>query len=279
MAVVKEFKPKPKAGNPEIYVELVIITPLIAKAMLEICNHRDRPLSPSRVKNIAAAIQRGEWCTNSDCIAFDVKGNRINGQHRLTAIIEANMPVPVLVGYNFPERAFMTTDIGAKRTSADLAVIIGMKKHYTSVGAAINLLWRYEQGTVHTRGTSSTNTQVVDLLQNNPQIEASADVGISMFRILSPGIATFCHYIFSQIDLIQANSFFKRLRTGANLAEGDPILVLRNRLTAEKVQKAILPQHEIVALVIKAWNLHRRRRKIKALAWHHRRGERFPKAI
>lgn len=189
------------------------------------------------------------------------------------------MPVPVLVGNNFPERAFMTTDIGAKRSTADLAVIIGMRKHYVVVGAAINLLWRYEQGTVHTRGVSSTNTQIVDLLQNNPQIEASADVGISMFRILSPEIATFCHYIFSKIDPTQANSFFKRLRTGANLAEGDPILVLRNRLTAEKVQKAILPQHEIVALVIKAWNLHRRSRKIKTLAWHHRRGEQFPKAI
>lgn len=173
----------------------------------------------------------------------------------------------------------MTTDIGAKRSTADLAVIIGMRKHYVAVGAAINLLCRYEQGTVHTRGTSSTNTQLVDLLQNNPQIEASAEVGISMFRILSPGIATFCHYIFSKIDPTQANSFFKKLRTGANLSEGNPILVLRNRLVAEKSQKASLPQHEIVALVIKAWNLHRRGRKIKSLSWQNRQGERFPKAI
>ncbi|MEW6659690.1 MAG: hypothetical protein AB1424_13620 [Thermodesulfobacteriota bacterium] len=254
------------------------ITPQWAREMLAVGNHRDRPLSQTRVKKLAAAIRRGEWCTNGDCIAFDVNGKRINGQHRLSAIIEADTPVQALVGYNFPENAFMTTDVGAKRTTADLAVIIGMKKHYMAVGAAINLLWRYKQGTLHTRGVTPTNTQLIDLLQENPQIEKSAELGVGMWSVLSPAVATFCHYLFQQIDPFQANAFFKSLRTGANLAEGDPILVLRNRMIAQKAQKGILPQHEIVALVIKTWNYHRRGHRVKHLGWQYRKGERFPVA-
>lgn len=278
MAIVKDFRPRPKAGNKEIRVELVTITPIIAKAMLEIGNHRDRPLSRWRVKNLVAAIRRGEWCTNTDCIGFDVKGNRINGQHRLTAIIEADTPVPVLVGYNFPEKSFMTTDTGHKRGSADLAGIIGIKR-YRAVGAAINLLWRYQRGTLHTPGTPPTNIQVHQLLIENRGIEGSADVGITLWPTLPPSIATFCHYLFSGIDPIKTKRFFHSLRTGANLTVGNPILVLRNRLIAEKGQKAVLPHYEIVALVIKAWNFYRRGRKTNHLKWYHGRGEKFPQAI
>lgn len=261
-----------------ICVEEMTITPPMAKEMLSSGGHRDRPLSKSRVNNLVAAIKRGEWCINGDCIAFDVNGNRINGQHRLTAIVEADTSIRVLVGYNFPEAAFMTTDIGAKRSSADLAAIIGMRKYYSAVGAATNLLWRYEQGTVHVHSVPPTNTQIIDLLQNNRGIEASAEVGRSIAPLLPPGIATFCHYIFCKIDRIKAEAFFQSLRTGANLQVGDPILVLRNRLIADKAQKAKLPFHEIVALVIKCWNFWRAGRKVKSLCWHKSHGERFPKA-
>ena len=123
MPALVEVKSLPKPRRRDIYVVPMTISPQLAKKMLATGNHRDRPISKSRVDKLVAAIRRGEWCINSDCIAFDVNDNRINGQHRLTAIIEAGTPVQVLVGYNFPENAFMTTDIGAKRTSADLAVI------------------------------------------------------------------------------------------------------------------------------------------------------------
>ena len=124
-----------------------------------------------------------------------------------------------------------------------------------------------------------TNTQIIDLLQENPQIQASAEVGVALWSILSPAIATFCHYLFHQIDPSQANSFFKSLRTGANLKEGDPILALRNRMIAQKGKKGVLPQYEIVALVIKTWNLSRRGKKVKHLGWQYNKGERFPVAI
>lgn len=53
-------------------------------------------------------------------VAFRHDGALIDGQHRLSAIIEAGMPADLLVVRGLPNNAFMAIDNGIKRSMADL---------------------------------------------------------------------------------------------------------------------------------------------------------------
>lgn len=66
-----------------------IIDAEVARKYLEknICN---RPLRPTRVQQYVRDIIEGRWPLTHQGIAFDINGNLTDGQHRLTAIVEAS---------------------------------------------------------------------------------------------------------------------------------------------------------------------------------------------
>src|SRR5437588_12211091 len=72
------------------------ITPAKAGEMLD-ANTTNRPLSKAVVRSFAEAMRRGEWVVTHQGIAFDTAGVLVDGQHRLAAIIEADLPVDLTV--------------------------------------------------------------------------------------------------------------------------------------------------------------------------------------
>src|SRR5438874_11918141 len=72
------------------------ITPKKALEYLE-HNTANRPLSGRTVRDFAQAMRRGEWRVTHQGIAFDTSGALVDGQHRLAAIVEADVPVEVTV--------------------------------------------------------------------------------------------------------------------------------------------------------------------------------------
>lgn len=101
--------------------KLTRITPPIAREWLK-RNISNRPFRESVAAGYVAAYQRGEYVLTHQGIAFDVKGNLIDGQHRLTAI--ASMPehfsIEMNVSRGLPVEAFEAIDIGLKRTNSDV---------------------------------------------------------------------------------------------------------------------------------------------------------------
>ena len=71
------------------------------------------------VNGLAAAMQREEWITTHQGIAFDVTGRLIDGQHRLEAIVLSKKSIELLVCRNLPTEAFSVLDAGMKRSIAD----------------------------------------------------------------------------------------------------------------------------------------------------------------
>jgi hypothetical protein len=65
-------------------------------------------------------IKRGEWIPTHQGVAFAKSGKLIDGQHRLEAIVEANIPVEMLVVTGVRDDAYKVLDNGIKRTMADL---------------------------------------------------------------------------------------------------------------------------------------------------------------
>lgn len=97
-----------------------VITPAIAREYLKKNTDRNRKLSKKVVENYAATMREGNWYATHQGIAFNAKGELIDGQHRLKAIIEANVPVVMNVTRGVEsENGFFAVDIGRKRTMAD----------------------------------------------------------------------------------------------------------------------------------------------------------------
>jgi hypothetical protein len=72
-------------------------------------------------------------------------------------------------------------------------------------------------------------------------------------------------YLFGQADDEMAAKFFEGLASGVGLSGDSVIRLLRERLIASAASKHKLPQYEMCALFVKAWNAYIKGEKITVL--------------
>lgn len=116
-------------------LEQKVITPEIAADMLT-RNVGNRALRRSTWQAYAADMKAGKWKQTHEAIAVDSAGNLINGQHRLTAIVNTGISQMFWVAtYQGNENALsLPIDYGARRTIGD---ILGEEKIHVQTAAAI----------------------------------------------------------------------------------------------------------------------------------------------
>lgn len=108
--------------------KIIEITPEMAKEMLERNMKNNRRVSKETVMRYARIMKAGGWNLTHQGIAFDTDGELIDGQHRLHAIVQANVPVKLMVTYGVEHtqgEAF-TIDAGLKRTTLNIMQISGI---------------------------------------------------------------------------------------------------------------------------------------------------------
>jgi len=107
---------------------VVKITPEMARDMLEHNMKCNRKVNKDVVQRYARIMRSGGWNLTHQGIAFDDKGELIDGQHRLNAIVTANIPVDMMVTYNVEhhEGETFTIDVGRKRTTMNIMQISGL---------------------------------------------------------------------------------------------------------------------------------------------------------
>jgi hypothetical protein len=103
-----------------IRTEVVTVSPAIAEAWLKKNHPSNRAISRARVECIVSDILSGAWRLTHQGIAFDGEGWLIDGQHRLTAIVEAEVSVPILVAWNDGASFHDPIDRASPRTIAML---------------------------------------------------------------------------------------------------------------------------------------------------------------
>lgn len=107
------------------------VTPELAAKWLN-QNTNNRRIRRSFVDELVKKIQNNQWVENTpDHIAFYDDGTLANGQHRLTAIAEAGVPVYTKIEYDIPRNAAICIDAGKKRTFSDNVQIVLGEKFYT----------------------------------------------------------------------------------------------------------------------------------------------------
>ena len=95
------------------------VTPEIAQELLNNPRPINRPISRERVLFWAEMMVKGNFDPNVMWIQIDWNGGLINGQHRLSAIIESNIPQRMWVQRGCDPAMIHKIDTGYKRTASN----------------------------------------------------------------------------------------------------------------------------------------------------------------
>jgi hypothetical protein len=253
----------------------------MARHWLETTNFNNRPLSEMHWMKLWLDIAEGRWRYNGEPISFGTNGALLNGQHRLWACAEGEVPIDVDVIFGLDPEAMSTIDIGKVRTAANIAQLEGIQNAVVACAAA-HLILLHENGGVQQLGNKAaepSKTKVNERVRRDQRISEVAGRAAGMGRgLASPRVMTCCFYLFSAQNPESAERFFDRLASGAGLTQHDPVYLLRERLRTNSAGKAKLPLLEIIALFFKAWVAYRNGRPVKCLRWNNSGAnpERFP---
>lgn len=112
-----------------------IITPEIAKEYLMKVDPtiKNRPVNKRYVDLYARDMKAGKWRVTHQGIAFDKDGYLRDGQHRLSAIIKANIPVKMVVSRGLYENSYISIDAGLKRNTRDVVALSGNYNDNTAI--------------------------------------------------------------------------------------------------------------------------------------------------
>ena len=263
----------------------VNVTPLIANQWLE-TQEGNRPVKQTVVERYAMSMRDGEWAETGETIKFDIHEHLIDGQHRLFAVMEAELIIPFEVVWGLPTSARDRMDTGSIRSGSDVLGMHGVS-YPRAVFPALGILKSYLAGQLpsiyHSGRNRISNAEAYDMFLQHPGIEHSATVtaNINMLRRLMPrSYAAFLHYIFSNISAEANDTFWTKLVSGADLGHDDAVLHLRERLIANKVAvgRAKMDITTFLALSIKAWNGYRRGKPVYRVQYRPT-FEQFPRAI
>lgn len=246
-----------------------LIDPDSARMLLE-GNIGNRPLSKATVARYAKEMKEGRWQPNGQSFSIfwdDKRCILLNGQHRLLALIEANVTLPFVVVEEDSADVFSTLDIGKTRATN---VILGMAGFQN-----VNVLQSIARITINYERFADSK-------------EPWERVGITAPEILAwvrehDGpvlLQAIHHYNQAHLRLSPTNTwyggvawlvatrsahkdewlrFHEAYSTGAGLDSGSPVLALRSytinrsRLIGKFAQSAWDRQAH-VAVGIRAWN-------------------------
>lgn len=201
------------------------ITPDMAKDFL-VRNHSNRNVIKSRVAEYAEAMRTGKWRTTHEGIAIGAEGVLYDGQHRLKAIVEANVPIVLHVMRGLSPESRQVIDTGRSRSASDnIAIVEGVHLHRTQA-AALNVIW---MATIAKSVARNANADEVreTLLKHLAGYEAMKHaLGTSKRGLTRAGFTA--AFIYAYPTSAEKITFaVRKFMDGAGLSKVDPMYVLR----------------------------------------------------
>ncbi|MEU3282939.1 hypothetical protein [Streptomyces antibioticus] len=237
-------------------VEIMAVTPELATKWLK-QNTRNRNARKRAVSDYARDMAAGQWRLNGEAIKFAADGTLLDGQHRLMAVIEADVAIPLMVVTGLPNDTQETMDAGRKRTTADTFSLRG-ETNAAVLAAVLKKVWLWDQGDYKFgQNYSPTTAECAALLQERPEIYRSVEIAARVhqaFRYLPKSVVGTAHHVLSRIDVDEAVWFFCRVGDGADLPVSHPVLALRSRVMTDRAENRKVPDHQHMAYLIRAWN-------------------------
>lgn len=264
----------------EFSAEVITVTPEMAGKWLQSANFDNRNLRASRVAQYGGDMTRGEWRLTGEPLIFADTGRVLNGQHRLTACVQAKVPFLTLVVKGVPEDYLEHIDSGLPRNIGDVLKFRGHGKWSNEVGQVAKLLICLRRG-IHMGNRTSIrevgNEAIVKVAERNmDEILEALRFSNNLYVKVGVPRRLWAAFMFEtwQIDRDVAGKMFYSIQTGVDLPVGSPILALRNwaiiQGRATKDRRARLSDHMHFVAFHKAWNLHRHGKTIQNLRHYDR---------
>jgi hypothetical protein len=258
----------------------ISLTPEKATTLLE-HNQNNRPISDQHVQRIARQILEGKWKYNGDTIKISDTGDVLDGQHRLWAIIEAQIAVDTVIVYGIERDAFSTIDTVRKlRSAGDTIALNGQVGYRSIIGSALAWLLRWQRGVLENYKAPPNrieNSDIEAAFAAHRGMERAVAAAVKARRVANPAITGFCYYVMSNQNPKIAEQFLEVLIDPAGVSVSHPFFRLRSYFLTDK-QKTKDPILSI-ALCFKAANAAAGGRDLMNLTWRSQgtRPEAYPR--
>lgn len=251
-----------KRSKREVFSEVVTVTPGLANVILG-NNEHNRNVRAVKLAQFAADMKGGRWSFNGEPIIIANTGELNDGQHRLHAVIEANISMPFLFVFGVDRETRTTVDQGSARTAADYLGMRGVVNSALSAGIA-RLVIAYERsGGQDVAGTKFvTNADVLARIDSDDGIEKSATFAQRHIKSVRPFCAPSpigaCHYLLNREHPADADLFIEQVCLGENLRKSDPAFAVRERLLTSGKYAG-----QKMEIIFRGWNAFRSNRPLK----------------
>ena len=202
-------------------IESFRVTPYYARKLLEKNTNNFRKITKRVVEKYAREMKAGLWQENGEPIQIYEDGTLANGQHRLAAIIESGVTLPMVVVSGIP-KTVTTFDRGKNRSVMEQARAMGIDISSQEAGAVGILLFglqdigRYGQNEMFDYYLKNLEpkrfTEVARSLRkgaNHPILNKSGTIA-----------AAYCAYTMGHITIEQIEKFSKIANSGVPI-EGE----------------------------------------------------------
>lgn len=252
-------------------------------------NSQDRRVDQQRLARYRDEMKREEWrpCAGEP-IYVSKSGKRLNGRHRLLAVVESETTQEFIVIYDVPDDFQLIADTGKSRNFADHLAILG-KKNAIALASATSQIMLYES--YQRLGSLGGSLNEVTITQRNrrfQEIEVELLDAVSLgerlrsrFRILAPSVAIALVYLCRRDGTrAEADEFFEGLirehdrEPESPLSEDDEptirILCITLMEAYGRRKSGAARTNELTvaaAKVVKAYNFWRTKTSIASLRW------------
>jgi hypothetical protein len=270
----------PPRGAGEIRAEMREITPAVAREWME--RHRkavernritaggeardNRPVRWDDVAGYARDMKAGKWSRNGETVKIAWDDTIPDGQHRLYACMQAEVPFWCLVVTGVDPEAQDTIDTGIKRRLSDQLSIANEPNAAILAGVARwSLRWLHGARNAGASLYSPTHAEMLEYLAITPRLRDAAEYAARARRQFKPvrvSVYAMGWMLLHGVDDLAAEVFLARVADGADLPAGHPVLGFRARIANAKAAGERLTEHQQLALMISTWNAFREDRKM-----------------
>lgn len=233
----------------------------------------NRNIVDAHVERLGRDMLAGRWQMNGETIKFNPEGILIDGQHRLWAVIHADVTIVFDIAEGVPNEAMLTIDTARVRQFSDHLKIKG-RLYTTQVASAARWWFAYDRGTTSglrvTGGTiRATHVELEEVLEHHSDLfECAQEVSISKAsKIVPAGVLTFVYSGARKQNAAKATEWLSQLATGLNLAAHSPVYRLREKLMGMRRSRVRTSQEELGAIVMKSWLAFEADKKVQVLRW------------
>jgi len=256
--------------SKKVFSAIERVTPEMAVAFLA-NNPSNRAINARAVAHLAEQMRCGVWCEHVSPIVFNERGELIDGQTRLSAVIQYGKPVRMEIKRNVPDVVRPLIDTGRKRKASDWLQMLGIP-NATIVAGAARIYGAHKQGFLSSywqHGNFST-LNIQRIVEEHPSVIEFAQRALHAraAHILAPSQHAGMSCIFAEKDPELAAVFCDEMGEGYEPTVYPAFHRVRETILKDRaVAKSALSRAVVLAYLIKGWNATRTGRALRLVKW------------